>query len=988
RNTDLTAYANQDLPFNHLVETLNPHRTTTHHPLFQVMLAHRTTTPDTPHFHNLHTHIDTIHPGTAKFDLTFDFLEQHTPNGQPNGTHAHIEYSTDLFERSTVEALGARLVRLLEAVVADPDRPIGSLEILSAEERELVLHQWNDTARALPGSTLPELFSERVNTDPDAPALEHPGGVLTARELDERANRLAHHLIQAGIAPEDLIALALPRSADLVIGALAAWKAGAAYIPVDPDYPTDRIAYILEDSRPRLTLTTTQHTDRLPAGHATVLLDQLDLSNTPTNTPRSALRPQNPAYVIYTSGSTGRPKGVTVTHTGVLSLTTTHQERFGLGPGSRVLQFASPSFDAAFWELTMGLLSGGTLVIADRDHLMPGEPLATTLAALRITHAMLPPVALAATEPSPLTHGTTLISGGEALTATQVERWSPKHSLFNAYGPTESTVAVTFSQNLTEPQTPPIGTPITNTRIYILDEHLNPVPPNTPGELYTTGPGLARGYLGRPALTAERFTANPYGQPGTRLYRTGDLARWTTDGQLHHLGRADDQIKIRGFRIELGEIETTLTRHPHITQATVIVREDQPGNPQLTAYAQPHPGTNPTSAELRHHTQQALPHYMVPAHIVILDELPLTPNGKINRKALPAPVHTTQATTLPRTPHEEIIAGIITDLLQLPTINTTDNFFDLGGHSLLATRLITRINTTLTTNLTIRDLFDNPTTTQLAHLVQTGGAKDPFDVLLPLRTTGDKPPLFCIHPGLGFGWPYSALLSSIGKDRPLYAIQARSLGSPGLRPASVEDMARDYVEQMRTVQPSGPYHVLGWSFGGLVVHTVAVELQQQGEEVEFVGILDTYPGEEYEFGTVEVTENEALALLLEDFGLRVAEADLPSLDRDRFAEIMHGQVEAVQFLRLDQVRNLVDTWVHNVDLLRRFRPGTFKGDALLFTATTGRTEASPSRDSWDRYVDGVVRKVDVACTHGEMMRPGPAAEIGRVISAALDSRSE
>ncbi|MGW3051679.1 thioesterase domain-containing protein, partial [Kitasatospora sp. NPDC001175] len=349
---------------------------------------------------------------------------------------------------------------------------------------------------------------------------------------------------------------------------------------------------------------------------------------------------------------------------------------------------------------------------------------------------------------------------------------------------------------------------------------------------------------------------------------------------------------------------------------------------------------------------------------------------------------TTTTTTTPRTPHEEIIAGIITDLLQLPTINTTDNFFDLGGHSLLATRLITRINTTLNTNLTIRDLFDNPTTTQLAHLTQSGGTKDPFDVLLPLRPTGDKSPLFCIHPGLGFGWPYSALLSNIGKDRPLYAIQARSLGTPGLRPASVEDMARDYIEQMRSVQPTGPYHVLGWSFGGLVTHTVAVELQQQGEEVEFVAILDTYPGEEYAFGTVEVTENEALALLLDDFGLRVEEADLPSLDRDRFAEIMHSQVEAVQFLRLDQVRNLVDTWVHNVDLLRQFRPGTFKGNALLFTATTGRTEASPSRDSWDRYVDGVVYKVDVACSHGEMMQPGPAAEIGRVISAALDSRSE
>ncbi|MFC0598848.1 alpha/beta fold hydrolase, partial [Streptomyces palmae] len=341
----------------------------------------------------------------------------------------------------------------------------------------------------------------------------------------------------------------------------------------------------------------------------------------------------------------------------------------------------------------------------------------------------------------------------------------------------------------------------------------------------------------------------------------------------------------------------------------------------------------------------------------------------------------------PRTPREEILAGLFAEVLDLPSVGVHDSFFDLGGHSLLATRLTSRIRTTLNAELTVRDLLDSPSVAALAELMESGGARNPFDVLLPLRPSGDRPPLFCIHPGVGFGWSYAGLLTSIGKDRPLYAIQARSLSEPGLCPPSVEDMARDYIEQIRTVQPTGPYHILGWSFGGLVAFAMGVELQRQGEEIGFLSILDTYPGKEYEIGDDRVPEHMALAMLLEDFGCEVDPDDLPTLSRDQFAQIMHEQVDSLNFLEIGQIHNLIDTWTNNIELVRRFSPGRFDGDALLFTAAMGRTENSPSRDSWDPYVSGSVKKIDIACTHGGMMQPDHAKEIGRLISAQLDKNA-
>ncbi|MFD7257553.1 amino acid adenylation domain-containing protein [Streptomyces sp. NPDC059874] len=714
REWDLAAFAHQDVPFERVVDAVGPDRSQARHPLFQVMLVLQNTANAEVTLPGLETTTEPLGTGAAKFDLGLEFTEH-----ADGGMHGLVEYSSELFDHTTVRQLIDRLIGLLTTVTAAPDTRVADIDVLEPDERRQVLVEWNGLsngpAPAVAALTVPELFARRVAADPGAPALIGDGLVLSAADLDVRANRLAHHLAALGIGPESLVALALPRSADLVTAVLAVWKAGAAYLPVDPAYPADRIAYMLDDARPAVVLATRATYGLLPDGTAAVLLDELDLADAPGTAPESAVVPANPSYVIYTSGSTGRPKGVVVTHAGVAALLDTQRERLGVGPGSRVLQFASPSFDAAFWELCMGLLSGAALVVADADRLLPGEPLAGTLTDHRVTHATLPPVVLAAMEADArLLPGGTLISAGEALSGELVARWSVDRTLINAYGPTESTVCASMSGALAAGAVPPIGRPVADSRLYVLDSRLRPVPPGVTGELYLAGAALARGYLGRTALTAERFVADPYGPAGTRMYRTGDLARWRADGQLDYVGRADDQVKIRGFRIELGEIEAALARHEDTGQVAVVVREDQPGVKQLVAYVVPRPERTADPAALRAHVGGSLPDYMVPAAVVVLDALPVTPNGKLDRKALPAPDLSAapggrQATT----DREKALGDIYLDLLNLSSVGVDDSFFDLGGDSIMSIQLVSRARQAGLV-ITPRQVFEHRTVAALA----------------------------------------------------------------------------------------------------------------------------------------------------------------------------------------------------------------------------------------------------------------------------------
>ncbi|MEU1310631.1 amino acid adenylation domain-containing protein [Streptomyces cinnamoneus] len=718
RETTLSAQAHQDIPFERLVEALNPERSRARNPLFQVMVDVDTANTATLELPGLTATPQQVDPGLIKVDLVFGAEERFTGDGAPAGIDARLEYSSDLFDPATVQTIADRFVRLLEAVAADPARPVSHVDVLSAAERTRLLTTFNDTAAAVPADgTFPALFAARAAATPDAPAVVFETTVLSYAELDARTDELAALLAERGAGPESRVAVALPRSVEFVVSVLAVLKTGAAYVPVDPNYPADRIAYILEDSAPALVLSVRETAGTLPATGAPVLL--LDEPREPSG-PHAAVRTPvtGAAYVIYTSGSTGRPKGVVVPHSGVASLALSQAEHLGVGPGSRVLQFSSPSFDAAFWELCMGLLTGATLVMAPAEQLLPGPGLAAVLAGQRVTHATIPPVALSVLADDQVPAGTTLVVAGEACAPELVTRFAPGRTMINAYGPTETTVCASMSRPLpADTGVPPIGGPIRNTRVHVLDAGLRPVPCGVPGELYVAGAGLARGYLGRPGLTAERFVANPYDPAGGRMYRTGDLARWRADGQLEFLGRADEQVKLRGFRIELGEIESVVARHPGVARVALAVREDQPGRKLLVAYVVPRPGHGTDGSALRAHVAAAVPDYMVPSAFVTLADLPMTPNGKLDRRALPAPEFgADDAAGEPRTERERVLAGIFADVLGLARVGLDESFFELGGDSIVSIQLVSHARRH-GFDLSPRDVFEHKTVARLAETV-------------------------------------------------------------------------------------------------------------------------------------------------------------------------------------------------------------------------------------------------------------------------------
>ncbi|MDQ3403217.1 MAG: amino acid adenylation domain-containing protein, partial [Actinomycetota bacterium] len=610
-----------------------------------------------------------------------------------------------------------RLRRLLDTLAADSTVPVGRVDLLDEREREQT-RAWNDTARDIPVRTLPGLLEDTAAAYPDTVALVADGVELTYAELDQRTNRLAHLLIRQGVGPERMVALLLPRSADLVIAALAVGKAGAAYLPIDPAYPADRIAFLLGDAHPCAVLTTGDMADRLPDSENVVLLDWPGLTDglpahTPTDADRLApLLPAHPAYVIYTSGSTGTPKGVVVPHTGIASFAAAEVERFDVRPGDRVLQFSSPSFDASVLELCMALRGAATLVVPPPGPLV-GDDLAEVLRRHAITHTLIPPAALATVPPIDLPALRTLVVGGDSCAPELVDIWSPGRRMINAYGPTETTVAATFSEPLAAGAPPLIGTPLWNTRVHVLDANLLPSPVGQAGELYVSGAGLARGYLDRPSLTAGRFVADPFGGPGERMYRTGDVVCRRADGSLEHLGRADDQVKIRGFRVELGEIESVLTEHASVAQAVVITREDQPGVRQLVAYVVSADEADP--ADLRAHVSARLPEHLVPAAFVLLDELPLTENRvKVDRGALPAPQYIAMASGRAPANHvEEVLCAVFAEVLGVPSVGVTDSFFELGGDSIVSIQLVSRARREGVV-LTPKQVFEHRTVERLA----------------------------------------------------------------------------------------------------------------------------------------------------------------------------------------------------------------------------------------------------------------------------------
>ncbi|MFH9197777.1 amino acid adenylation domain-containing protein [Streptomyces anulatus] len=740
RAADLAAFAHQSVPFEQVVEAVNPARSLSRSPLFQVMLVMQTIDEyDAFTLPGLTVAVEEGTTGTSKFDLLFSFTEA-SANGAADGIDGVVEFATDVFDARTVRSLADRLLVLLKAVVAQPDRRVADADLFTSGERRRVLTEWNDTAAPPPGDRLPEAFERQVARTPEAVAVLDGDVTVTYRELNTRANRLARHMIGRGIGPDRYVAVLLPRSADLIVTFMAVLKTGAAYLPIDPAYPAERIRYILSDAAPAL-IVTRASAGPLPDGFDTLSLDAPDTVRTlsreaatdPDDRDRTGpLLPDTSSYVIYTSGSTGRPKGVVQTALALRNLLAWNPTVIPVRPGARVAQFSAISFDISEHEMLSVLFNGKTACVPDDETRLDPSALARWLDRHDVHEFLAPDLVVGAVCEAAMEQGLALDSlghimqAGEALRLTDtVRRFHtryPRVRLHNHYGPSETHIATGYTlpdrvDDWPAKATAPIGSPILNTRAYVLDDGLRPVPPGVSGELYLAGSCLARGYLNRPDMTAERFVADPFGPAGSRMYRSGDLVRRQPDGTLDFLGRADDQVKLRGFRIELGEIESVLNRHPRVGSAAVVVREDRPGDRRLAAYLAPPPqGTLPPATELRRHVSAALPDYMVPAAFVGLDTLPLTFNGKLDRRALPAPTYDGAVSrTAPRDERETVLCKAFADVLGLPEVGIHDSFFELGGHSLLATRLLNKVRTLLKVEASIQMIFEAPTVAGLAE---------------------------------------------------------------------------------------------------------------------------------------------------------------------------------------------------------------------------------------------------------------------------------
>ena len=795
----LGALDHQDVPFERLVEVLAPERSLARHPLFQVMLAVQNNAPAVLDLPGLNAARLDAEPPAARFDLSVEARE--LPAGGLTGT---VTGAADLFDPGTVQAVADRFGRVLAAVAADPGLRQREVAVLDAAERDLVLREWNDTAAPLPAETVPELVWARAGRVPDAVAVTCGDLQVTYRALAGRAGRLARVLAARGAGPERVVAVMLERSADLVAALLAVWRAGAAYLPLDPGLPPARIAFMLADTAPACVITTSALAGRVPAAIPAVAVDDLPADAGTAGGAVSWPRSGNAAYVIYTSGSTGTPKGVTVSHGGLVNRLLWMQRAFGLGDGEAVMQKTSAGFDVSVWELCWPLLVGARLVIArPGGHRDPGY-LSQVIGAEQVTTVHFVPAMLesffAAADLSRCGSLRTVICSGEALPGHLAEQFArmPAAQLYNLYGPTEATIDVTCWQAVVPAgKSVPIGHPVANTRVFVLDRWLCPVPAGVTGELYVAGVQLARGYLGRAGLTAQRFVACPVGGPGERMYRTGDLAKWTPGGVLEFGGRADDQVKIRGFRIEPGEVEAVLAAHPAVTQAAVTVRQDAPGDNRLVGYVvarEDAPAGLP--GVLREHAASRLPEYMVPAAVLVMEALPLTANGKLDRTALPAPDYAAAAGhgRGPATAAEELLCGIFADVLGVEAVGPEDGFFALGGHSLLAVRLASRVRAVLGAELAVRAVFEDPTPAGLAARLAGAG---PARAALARRVRPERVPLSFAQRRL---WFLAQLEGpSAAYNTPMAVRLAGDLDTGALA-AALDDLVARH-EALRTVFP-------------------------------------------------------------------------------------------------------------------------------------------------------------------------------------------
>ncbi len=833
----------QNVPFERLVNELQPERDPSRNPLFQVLfsLAPALALVE-PGWQVANLEVDT---GAAKVDLQlqlYDGLE---------GIAGRFTFNTDLFEAATIARMAGHFEVLLQGVLANPNECLSRLPLLTDAERHRLLVEWNNTQTDYPRDRcVHQLFEASADRNPEATAVVWEKQCLTYGELNRRSNQLARHLVKLGVGPEVLVGICVERSLEMVVGLLGILKAGGAYVPLDAAYPHERLSFMLEDAEVPILLTQRRLLEKLPQSGARMVFldtDWHEIAKEGGENPACAVKPDNLAYVIYTSGSTGKPKGVQIQHRALVNFLSSMTRSPGMTSDDRLLAITTLSFDIAGLEFYLPLSVGASLELVSREVASDGSRLLSKLASsgttvLQATPATWRMLMEAGWEGSDRLKA---LCGGEAVSRKLADQLLPNTgSLWNMYGPTETTIWSTISKVEPGKGVPPIGRPIANTQIFILDKVLQPVPVGVPGELHIGGESLARGYLKRPELTAEKFISDPFSQhPQARLYKTGDLARYLPTGDIEFLGRIDHQVKIRGFRIELGEIETALRQHHAVNDTAVVARADATGEQCLVAYFVPIREPVATAGELRSFLKGKLPDYMVPSAFVALKAMPLTPNGKINRRALPAPE---QAGLAPKEtlaePRDVLESGLVRiweSVLNLRPIGIRHNFFELGGHSLMAVKLMHRVEQAFGKNLPIATLFEAPTIEQLSLVLRQKGWSPSWSSLVAIQTSGSRPPFFCVHGGAANVLRFRDLARHLGSDQPFYGVQAQGLNGKDPCHTRAQDMASHYIKEIRSVQPEGPYFLGGYSFGGMIALEMAQQLITQGQAPSLVVLFDT-----------------------------------------------------------------------------------------------------------------------------------------------------
>ena len=919
--------------------------------------------------------------------------------GAKQGMNVVIDANPALYSQRELDEHRDRLARLIEAMIAAPEGAIGDFDLLSEQERHLQLQAWNDTKQPLPDSHLPALFDKSVAAFPSHAAVSDAGQTLSYSAFGQQVNQLARALNVLGVGPGKLVAVSLPRTAAMPMTLLAIMKCGAAYLPLDPETPAERLAMILDDAKPSLLLSSVETAEKLPDCEIqTLLWEELNLNAfSGDDVPLADIGANSPAYIIYTSGSTGRPKGVVIGHRSLMNFLLAMQDALALQPEQRMLALTTVSFDIAVLEMFLPLLAGAQVHVATRDIARDPAALAALVNEQAITHIQATPShwqALLEDNAEAFT-GVQPLVGGEALPMELARKMRKLGApIINLYGPTETTIWSTMmTLDKLEGGTPAIGRPIWNTQVYVLGDDLQLLPNGAAGELYIGGEGLALGYHKRPDLTAERFIANPHGEG--LLYKTGDLARWRDDGALEYLGRNDFQIKIRGFRVETEEIESQLIRCRGVRRAAVVLRNDPAGVPKLVAFLLGEEGfdaqhTALEAATLRQQIERSLPEYMLPSHYQVLDDFPLNVNGKLDRKALPEPQwQLVSEYTAPRNALETQLAELWCEIFKLPRIGIHDSFFDLGADSITAARMVSRLRDVVGKDVPLAAIFEATTIAELAEQLERGDQIDPLagvQALNPLAARGEGDALFCIHPVLGLSWGFAGLNQYLPDGTALFGIQSRGLSGGQELPASIEEIAADYIALMRDRQPQGPYRILGWSMGGVIAQEMARQLRELDESVSFLGALDSYP-----FVSQQRDDKAGQVRSILEFLDIAVEGELPDTMEElsellcREYDVLNlefvKQLQGKQSALIDDVSAVIS---NNLQLLQNFQPRPVDVELHFFQAVQTATsqELHHRPDAWQDAVAGL-NIYPVECHHQQMLDAEPLAVIGPFVARAL-----